>query len=330
LSINRERSKLNLRALNLVNRESIASRKILVVGDVMLDKYWFGKVNRISGEAPVPIVHVDHEELRLGGAANVALNVKTLGANVTLITVVGKDNAAENLRDLIDGKKIKTYFSEDPNMETIVKLRIISQNQQMLRLDFEREPDIEVMNVMVQQFNELVADHDVVVFSDYGKGGLTHIPKMIHMAKKAGKFVLIDPKGSDWLRYSEASIITPNIFELTQVVGPWSCESQLRDKVNAIMQKFNFENLLLTRSKDGMTLFEPDSMISIPSEAREVADVSGAGDTVIATLAAMIACHLDLSQSMRIANKAAGHVVARFGTASVSFDELFGESINES
>lgn len=313
-----------------MNRESISSRKILVVGDVMLDRYLFGSVNRISAEAPVPIVHIDHEESRLGGAANVALNVKTLGADVTLITVVGKDNAAANLRDLIERRKIKACFHEDTSMETIVKLRIISQNQQMLRLDFEKEPDNEVMNIMVQRFNDIVADHDVVIFSDYGKGGLTHIPKMINIAKEAGKFVLIDPKGSDWARYSGASVITPNIIELAQLIGSWSCESQLRYKVSAVMQNFNLENLLLTRSKDGMTLFERERMISIPSVAREVADVSGAGDTVIATLAVMIACNVDLSQSMRIASKAAGLVVSKFGTASVSFDELFEESTNES
>ena len=306
--------------------ERIASRKILVVGDVMLDKYWFGSVNRISGEAPVPIVHVDHEEIRLGGAANVALNIKTLGSHVTLLTVVGQDNAARNLRDLIDSNKIKTYFSEDPSMDTIVKLRIISQNQQMLRLDFEKEPDKEVMVAIIERFKELVEGHDVVVFSDYGKGGLTHIPKMIQIANKAGKFILIDPKGSDWMRYHGASVITPNTFELTQVIGQWSSDAELEDKVNSIIMKLNLEALLLTRSKEGMTLFEPKSVTSIASEAREVSDVSGAGDTVIATLAVMIACDLDLCQSMRVANKAAGHVVAKFGTASVSYNELFDES----
>lgn len=306
--------------------ERIASQKILVVGDVMLDRYWFGNVNRISGEAPVPIVHVEHEETRLGGAANVALNIKTLGAHVTLLTVVGQDNAARNLRDLIESNKITAYFAEDPTMETVVKLRIISQNQQMLRIDFEKEPDNEVMAVMVERFKELVEGHDVVVFSDYGKGGLTHIPKMIQLANKAGKYVLIDPKGSDWIRYYGATLITPNTFELTQIIGPWSSDAELEDKVNSIIMKLNLGALLLTRSKEGMTLFEPDSVTSISSEAREVSDVSGAGDTVIATLAVMIACDLDLCQSMKLANKAAGHVVAKFGTASVSYNELFEES----
>ena len=241
--------------------EKISGCRILVVGDVMLDRYWFGNVDRISGEAPVPIVHVGHEEKRLGGAANVAFNIKTLGAKVTLLTVVGQDTAAKSLRDLLDFHCINTCLAEDPTMETVVKLRIISQNQQMLRIDFEKEPDNEVMIGMVNRFEELVQEHDVVVFSDYGKGGLTHIPKMIHMANNAGKSVFIDPKGSDWARYCGASVITPNTFELSQLIGPFKSESQVKHKVQEIMKSLNLEALLLTRSKEGMTLFETDSSI---------------------------------------------------------------------
>lgn len=311
--------------LQLPSLAEIENCRVLVVGDVMLDRYWHGDVSRISGEAPVPIVHVQRDEIRLGGAANVALNIKTLGAHVTLLSMVGKDDAALKLRSLLANKEIETYLGEDPSMETIVKLRIIGRSQQMLRIDFEKEPDHEVLAYMLERFKILVCGHDAVVFSDYGKGGLAHIPLMIQMANDAGKPVFIDPKGNDWNRYSGATAITPNRSEMAQVVGPWTSEAQLQDKAQSLLKKLKLRALLVTRSEEGMTLFEDDRVISIPTETREVADVTGAGDTVIATLAVMYACHLDFDQAMLLANRAAGLVVTKFGTASTSYEELSGE-----
>ena len=304
--------------------ERLAACRILVVGDVMLDRYWHGEVSRISPEAPVPVVHVRREENRLGGAANVALNVKTLGAQATLLSMVGHDEAARSLQALLVQHGIRAELGEDPGMETIVKLRVIGRSQQMLRIDFEKEPDHEVLAGMLERFAALLPEHDAVLFSDYGKGGLAHIPHMIRMAREAGKPVLVDPKGSDWARYEHASVITPNRAELTQVIGAWSSESQLQQKAEALRQSLHLQALLVTRSEEGMTLFEAGRVSSVPAQAREVADVTGAGDTVIATLALMVACGLDLEQAMAWANRAGGLVVAKFGTASLTYEELRG------
>lgn len=311
-------------SLALPSPDRIAKCRILVVGDVMLDRYWHGEVARISPEAPVPVVHIQREENRLGGAANVALNVRTLGARVSLLSMVGADGAALSLRQLLGTHGIDAELGEDPVMETIVKLRVIGRSQQMLRIDFEKEPDHEVLAGMLERFEALLPLHDAVLFSDYGKGGLAHIPRMIRLAREAGKPVLIDPKGSDWARYRGASVITPNRAELAQVVGSWSGETQLHEKAQELRQKLDLQALLVTRSEEGMTLFEAGRVSSVPANAREVADVTGAGDTVIATLALMVACGLDLPQAMDWANRAGGLVVAKFGTASITCEELRG------
>lgn len=308
----------------LPSQECINERRILVVGDVMLDRYWHGEVARVSPEAPVPVVHVQREESRLGGAANVALNVKTLGAKVTLLSMVGQDEAARRLRQLMEKQGIDAVLGEDPSMETIVKLRVIGRSQQMLRIDFEKEPDHEVLASMFERFEALLAQHDAVLFSDYGKGGLAHIPEMIRMAREACKPVLVDPKGSDWSRYRGASVITPNKDELAQVMGRWSSEAQLQERAQVLRQELELQALLVTRSEEGMTLFEADRVSSVPANAREVADVTGAGDTVIATLALMVSCGLGLEESMALANRAGGLVVAKFGTASLTYEELNG------
>jgi rfaE bifunctional protein kinase chain/domain len=310
--------------LPLPDKKQVAQSRILAVGDVMLDRYWYGDVARISPEAPVPVVKIQREEVRLGGAANVALNIRTLGASVTLLSIVGADDAADTLRRLLKEKSIDVELDEDAGMETIVKLRVIGRSQQMLRIDFENEPDHEVLAGMLERFQALLPQHDVVLFSDYGKGGLAHIPQMIQMARNVGKSVLIDPKGHDWARYAGASVITPNLAELQQVVGSWSSEAQLHDKAETLRQKLGLQALLLTRSEMGMTLFEDNQSNSLPAQAREVADVTGAGDTVIATLALMMACGLELKQAMALANRAGGLVVAKFGTASLTYDELLG------
>ena len=309
-------------AVNIPSKDRIAKSRILVVGDVMLDRYWHGDVNRISPEAPVPVVHIQREEVRLGGAANVALNISTLGAKVTLLSTVGADDAAATLRKLLADHHIDAELDEDAGMDTIVKLRVIGRSQQMLRIDFEKEPDHEVLAGMLDRFQSLLGKHDAVLFSDYGKGGLAHIPQMIRMARDAGKPVLIDPKGSDWTRYAGASVITPNRAELAQVVGSWSGEAQLNDKAQALRQQLGLQALLVTRSEEGMTLFEDKQSTSVPAQAREVADVTGAGDTVIATLTLMMACGLELKHAMALANRAGSLVVAKFGTASLTYEEL--------
>ena len=306
-----------------LSQAELASRRVLVVGDVMLDRYWLGAVERISPEAPVPVVRVKQEQDRLGGAANVALNLRVLGAQVTLLSMVGIDDGARRLRQLLAEQDVTAVLGEDPTLQTIVKLRVIGRNQQLLRIDFEREPDHEVLAQMLADFERELPQHDVVLFSDYGKGGLAHIPRMIELARAAGKPVLVDPKGSDYARYAGASLITPNRSELMQVVGNWQDEAELECKAQGLRERLGLQALLLTRSEEGMSLFEPDRVSHVKAQVREVADVTGAGDTVIATMALMLACGQPLGQAMEIANRAGGLVVAKFGTATVSYEELF-------
>ncbi len=311
-------------AMNVhLGKEVVATRRVLVVGDVMLDRYWFGAVERISPEAPVPVLHVQREQDRMGGAANVALNVKTLGGQVTLLSMVGQDEPAQRLIQLLSEQGVETVLGQDPTLQTIVKLRVIGRNQQLLRIDFEQEPDHEVLTQMLTDFERELDRHDVVLFSDYGKGGLAHIPRMIELARAAGKPVLVDPKGSDYARYAGASVITPNRSELMQVAGTWQDEADLERKAEALRERLGLQALLLTRSEEGMSLFEASGAAHVKAQVREVADVTGAGDTVIATMALMLACGLPLIQAMEIANRAGGLVVAKFGTSTVSYEELF-------
>jgi rfaE bifunctional protein kinase chain/domain len=307
-----------------ISAAKLARARVLVVGDAMLDRYWFGAVDRISPEAPVPVVRVNREEERLGGAANVALNVKTLGAQATLMTVVGNDEPARRLRELLTQQGVASSLGEDPKLYTIVKLRVIGRSQQLIRIDFENLPDHEVLAGMLTDFERLLPEHDAVLFSDYGKGGLTHIPRMIELARAADKPVLIDPKGSDYRRYAGATAITPNRAELAQVIGTWRSEAELHERAEALRRELGLEGLVLTRSEDGMSLFDVAGHVQVPAQAREVFDVTGAGDTVIATLAAMLACGMTLREAMPIANRAGSIVVGKFGTASVSYEELFG------
>ena len=289
----------------------------------MLDRYWFGAVERISPEAPVPVVRVEREEERLGGAANVALNVQTLGARATLLTVVGDDEPAKRLRALLEQHGVAALLGSDPKLFTIVKLRVIGRAQQLIRIDFESQPDHEVLAGMLADYERALPEHGAVLFSDYGKGGLAHIPTMIATARAQGKPVLVDPKGSDYTRYAGATVVTPNRAELAQVIGAWSSEAQLVERAQNLRRELQLDALLLTRSEEGMSLFDAAGSTHVPAEAREVFDVTGAGDTVIAALAAMLAAGLSLRQAMPIANRAGSVVVGKFGTASVSYDELF-------
>ena len=306
-----------------LSKEQLAHAKVLVVGDVMLDRYWYGAVDRISPEAPVPVVRITREENRLGGCANVAFNAVSVGAQAALLSVVGDDEASHLLQDLIAKSGITPYFGRDAQLKTTVKLRVIGRQQQLLRVDFENTPQNEVLSSQTQQFMQLLPDHPVVLFSDYGKGGLAHITDMIAAARKASKTVLIDPKGSDFSRYAGASCITPNRAELQQVVGGWNSEEELSTKAHNLRKQLQLDAVLLTRSEEGMTLFDAQGAAHIAAQAREVFDVTGAGDTVIATLAALVAAGMSLREAMPWANRAGGVVVGKFGTATVSFEELF-------
>lgn len=304
-------------------RDQLARARVLVVGDAMLDRYWHGAVDRISPEAPVPVVKVTREEERIGAAANVAYNVSTLGAQASFLGVVGDDEPGHRLEALLRETGIRTHLKRDPGLRTTVKLRVIGRQQQLLRMDFENEPDHEVLAMQNESFAQLVGEQDAVLFSDYGKGGLAHIPSMIEAARAAGKAVLIDPKGSDYTRYRGATVITPNRAELQEVVGRWSTEAELQRRAQGLREDLALQALLVTRSEEGMTLFDAQGEFHVQAQAREVFDVTGAGDTVIATLAAMTAAGIPLREGVTIANRAGGIVVGKFGTATVSYEELF-------
>jgi rfaE bifunctional protein kinase chain/domain len=306
-----------------IQKQQLAQARVLVVGDVMLDRYWYGAVDRISPEAPVPVVRITREEERNGGAANVAYNVITLGAQSSLLTVVGDDEASHKLEALVAQTGIKTHFGRDADLKTTVKLRVIGRQQQLLRLDFENTPKNELLASQTAAFESLLPEQDAILFSDYGKGGLAHVSDMIAKARAAGKPILIDPKGSDYSRYQNATVITPNRAELQQVVGSWNSEAELRDKVQNLRTQLQLDAVLLTRSEEGMTLFDADGELTVSAQAREVFDVTGAGDTVIATMAALVAAGLSLRDALPHANRAGGIVVGKFGTATVSFEELF-------
>ena len=310
-----------------VSRDDLTKARVLVVGDAMLDRYWYGAVDRISPEAPVPVVRVSRTEERMGGAANVASNIVALGAKASLLTVVGDDEASHQLEALVAASGITPCFGRDPQLKTTVKLRVIGRQQQLIRLDFENTPENEVLASQSNAFEKLLPQHEAVLFSDYGKGGLAHIERMIDQANTAGKAVLIDPKGSDYTRYKNATVITPNRAELEQVIGAWANEADLTAKAHALRQSLRLKAVLLTRSEAGMTLFDELGELHVPAVAREVFDVTGAGDTVIATLAALLAAGTTLRDAVPLANQAGGIVVGKFGTATVSFQELFAPTI---
>ena len=310
--------------MNALQVPDTSVARVLIVGDVMLDRYWFGEVSRISPEAPVPVVKVERTEERPGGAANVARNCAALGARTGLLSVVGADEAGQSLARLLAASNIDASLHEDAQLATTVKLRVLGRQQQLLRIDFENWPAHEVLKAKLAEFEERLGDCDVVILSDYGKGGLTHISEMIRLARVAGKSVLVDPKGEDYARYAGATVLTPNRSELRQVVGRWKDDADLASRVERLREELGFEALLLTRSEEGMTLFTKAGALHEPALAREVYDVSGAGDTVIATLAVMLASGQGLAAAMKLANRAAGIVVGKLGTATCSIEELKG------
>ena len=303
--------------------EALAAARVLVVGDVMLDRYWFGEVSRISPEAPVPVVRVTSSDERPGGAANVARNIVALTAQAALLSVTGDDEAGTKIANLMQAEGVAAELHRDPSISTTIKLRVIGRQQQLLRIDFETAPSHEVLSAALADYERLLGECDVVVLSDYGKGGLTHITRMIELANTANKPVLVDPKGEDYSRYRNATLITPNRGEFREVAGSWKNEEELTRKAEALRRELNLKGLLVTRSEEGMTLYREGERVHEQTQAREVFDVSGAGDTVIATLAVMLACGADITEAVRVANRAAGIVVGKLGTAVVHKDELF-------
>ncbi len=296
--------------------------RVLVVGDVMLDRYWFGDVSRISPEAPVPVVLVRRTEERPGGAANVARNITALAGSATLLSVVGNDEAGATLERLVVADGVQASLHRDAELSTTVKLRVIGQQQQLLRIDFERLPSHEALAAKLDEFERQVDQADAVVLSDYGKGGLAHVSRMIEAARRHGKPVLVDPKGSDYERYRGATLLTPNRAEFREVAGRWSDEEDLARRAQKLRTALDLEGLIVTRSEEGMSLFTAKDTWHVPTRAREVYDVSGAGDTVIGALALMVGAGSDMRAAMRVANHAAGIVVGKLGTAVAHRGEL--------
>ncbi|MBL0141261.1 MAG: D-glycero-beta-D-manno-heptose-7-phosphate kinase [Betaproteobacteria bacterium] len=299
-----------------------AGCRVLVVGDVMLDRYWFGDVERISPEAPVPVVLVSKVEERPGGAANVARNINALGGQATLLSVIGEDEAGLALERLLHEGNVRASLHRDAGLSTTVKLRVIGQQQQLLRVDFERAPGHEVLAAKLDEFERLVDEADAIVLSDYGKGGLAHVTRMIEVARAHRKPVLVDPKGAEYDRYRGATLLTPNRSEFREVAGRWTDEADLARRAQKLRTDLDVGALIVTRSEDGMSLFTATETRHEPTLAQEVFDVSGAGDTVIAALSLMVAAGADLPAAMRVANHAAGIVVGKLGTAVVHREEL--------
>ncbi len=306
--------------------EQIHAARILMVGDMMLDRYWFGDVERISPEAPVPVVQIKRSDERLGGAANVARNVAALGAQAGMLGVIGEDEPGRTIEALLDASHVRGHLHRDPSVNTTIKLRVLARQQQLIRVDFENPPTHEVLISVLDRFGTLLPEHDVVVLSDYGKGGLTHVAKMIEAARQAGRRVLVDPKGDDYSRYKGATMITPNRAEMRQVVGSWKTEADLTIRAQNLRRELQLEALLLTRSEEGMTLYTEHEVLHVSAQAREVYDVSGAGDTVIATLATLLGAGANIKEAVQYANRAGGIVVGKLGTAVVTYAELFNQA----
>jgi D-beta-D-heptose 7-phosphate kinase/D-beta-D-heptose 1-phosphate adenosyltransferase len=296
---------------------------ILIIGDVMLDRYWHGITSRISPEAPVPVVHIKQQEELPGGAGNVAFNIRALGAQVTLVSVTGNDEAADRLFTQLTTKGIDCAFTRLSNVPTVTKLRILSRHQQLIRLDFEDSfADLETESVLTQM-QGYIDTADVVILSDYGKGTLADPSALIHCARAANKPILVDPKGDDFKKYRGATVITPNLAEFESVVGSCATETQLVEKGQNLREHLKLEALLITRSQDGMTLLRQNHPpLHLSAHAREVFDVTGAGDTVIGVLAAGLAAGQDWNSATALANLAAGIAVTKLGAATVSIEEL--------
>jgi len=306
----------------LATTPEFGSARIIVIGDVMLDRYWSGQATRISPEAPVPVVKVKTIEERIGGAGNVALNIAKLGGKVTLLSVVGDDAEGETLKRLLEAAGVVCDFIVERSLRSICKLRVMAQHQQLIRLDFEDTPIKFNRDALKKTLIRRLPEHNVVVFSDYGKGTLADVSMYISSAKQVGVKVLVDPKGVDYQRYAQADLITPNLAELQAVVGACENEHYLIEKGRALLAQYRIPALLLTRGEAGMTLIQNDQTHSLPAQAKDVFDVTGAGDTVIAVMALGVSLDIPLCESMFLANLAGGIVVGKLGTSTVSLQEL--------
>jgi D-beta-D-heptose 7-phosphate kinase/D-beta-D-heptose 1-phosphate adenosyltransferase len=302
---------------------NFSQARVLVVGDLMLDRYWHGATSRISPEAPVPIVHVNFDEQRAGGAGNVALNIAALGTNVALLGFTGEDEAAISLKNLLDQAGVACLFQVAYGLPTITKLRVLSRNQQLIRLDFEGGFHQIEPSLLLQQFQTELPQSQVVVLSDYGKGTLSQVQAFIRLARELNKPVLVDPKGNDFSIYKQATLITPNFSEFEAIVGHCVDQQQIVERGLNLLRELELQAMLVTRGEHGMTLLtnhaEP---LHLPTHAREVFDVTGAGDTVISVLAASLAANLPLPEAVQLANMGAGVVVGKIGTATVKPEEL--------
>jgi D-beta-D-heptose 7-phosphate kinase / D-beta-D-heptose 1-phosphate adenosyltransferase len=300
-----------------------AGRRILVAGDVMLDRYWSGLTERVSPEAPVPVVQVGDTEDRPGGAANVAVNLASLGAETTLLGLVGADLEGERLREMLAALDIADALIERRDAPTVTKLRVLSRHQQLIRLDFERGFGEDAAVALAECFAAILAGHSLAIASDYAKGALAEIPRLIAFARAAGVPIIVDPKGRDFARYRGAWALTPNRSEFEAVVGRCEDERALAERGERLRSELELAALLITRGGEGMTLIESGSPpLHLPARAREVSDVTGAGDTVIAVFAAGLAAGVPPAEAATLANVAAGLVVARVGAASVTPIEL--------
>lgn len=297
--------------------------RLLVIGDVMLDRYWHGSANRVSPEAPVPVVKVGNQEDRPGGAGNVALNVAALGSATRLIGVVGADDAADKLQSRLEAAGVYCDFIQCADKPTITKLRVISQHQQLIRADFEEKFEAKDVASIIGKAQDLIDDTQAVILSDYAKGALQDVAPLIELARSKGIPVIVDPKGNDFEKYRGATLITPNFSEFEAVVGSCSSEEELVKKGLNLVSDLGLEAMLITRGEHGMTLIRPDSPeLHLPARAQEVFDVTGAGDTVISVLAAALAAGDSMSDATALANLAAGLVVGKLGTAAISGPEL--------
>ncbi len=299
-----------------------SSASVLVIGDVMLDRYWFGETSRISPEAPVPIVKIDGSDDRPGGAGNVALNITALGAKTILLGIAGKDEAGATLLKQLAAAGVKHDICASDENSTIIKLRVISRHQQLLRMDFEEKIIPVCEDILLERFQQHLKEVNLVILSDYGKGTLSNPQTLIKMAREAKVPVIVDPKGSNFSIYSHANIITPNFKEFETVVGRCLNEQDILDKGRALLAQYHMDLLLVTRGEHGMTLIQQDTSLHLPAYAREVLDVTGAGDTVISTLGTAIAAGLSLPEAMSLANLAASLAVAKLGAAIVTPPEL--------
>mgnify|MGYP001311495744 CR=1 FL=1 len=307
-----------------INKLHFQNKTILVIGDLILDEYLLGEVERISPEAPVPILKVLNTDERLGGAGNVAFNCKSLGCNVEIVSITGNDIEGQNLINKLSDKKIKCFIEKNNQFKTVKKTRLISRSQQILRIDDENIPP-QSTKKMVKTFIERIKYSDIITFSDYDKGTLIELPYLIKEAKKFNKKCLVDPKGNDPFKFKGAYLLTPNLKEMDRLIGHYRNETEFKLKVFKMMEENDIQNIALTQGKDGLTLFQynEENEIRFQGNTSEVFDVTGAGDTVISVLSVLLSINYSLIDACEIANKAGGIIVQKFGTTSITFEDIF-------